>query len=226
MKVAVIGANGKVGRLVCDKLKKVEDYDPVAFVRSEEQSKYFKEDVGIDASLTSIEESTVAQIAQAFKDHDIEAVVFSAGAGGKDIERIFTVDLDGCCKVVDACEEAGVSRFIEVSAINAEERTFWYHTALRNYYIAKKSADHYIRGTNLEYTILQPGMLVTGKETGKLVTLDLLETKKDSFYAIDRDDLAEVIVKIVQHSKGTIRRTIPLANGGLDIDDFLKTLYE
>ncbi|CAG99862.1 uncharacterized protein KLLA0_E18283g [Kluyveromyces lactis] len=226
MKVAVIGANGKVGRLVCDKLKKVDNYDPVAFVRTEEQVKYFKNEVGIDVTLTSVEDSTVGQIAEAFKKHKIEAVVFSAGAGGKSIERIFTVDLDGCCKVADACEEANISRFIVVSAIKAEDRTFWYDTALRNYYIAKNAADHYVRGTNLNYTILQPGMLETGKSTGKLCTLDLLETKKDSFFAIDRDDVAEVIVKILQHDKGTICKTIPLANGGLAIEDFLKTLYE
>ena len=225
MRVAVIGANGKVGRLVCDKLKKIK-YGPIAFVRTEEQLNYFKNDVGIEATLTSIEDVTVEKLSEKFKELKVDASVFCAGAGGKGIERIFTVDLDGCCKVADACTQSGVSRLVVVSAINAENRSFWYGAALRNYYIAKKAADHYVRGTDLDYTILQPGMLVLGKATGKLCTLDLLETKKDEHYAIDRDDVAEVIVKILEHPKGTIRKTIPLANGGLPIDDFLKTLYD
>lgn len=125
-----------------------------------------------------------------------------------------------------ACEKAGISRLVVVSAIKAEDRSFWYRTGLRNYYIAKNAADYFVRGTNLEYTILQPGMLTLEKGTGKLCTLDNIETRKDTSYSIARDDVAEFIVHIIQHPKGTVRKTIPLANGGLEIDDFLKTLYD
>lgn len=226
MRVAVIGANGKIGRIVCKKLRDLSDFEPIAFVREEDQLEFFTKTAGIEATLTSVETTNADELAEAFTQLKIEAVVFTAGAGGKSIERIFTVDLDGCCKVAEACEQAKISRIVVVSAIKAENRNFWFDTALRNYYIAKRAADHFVRGTELDYTILQPGMLKSEEATGKLCTLDLLETCSENFYAVDREDVAEFIVKILQHPKGTIRKTIPLANGGLGIDDFIKTLYD
>lgn len=123
MKVAVVGASGKVGRLLINQLKANDSFStPLAIVRTQDQVNYFKNEVGVDASLTDIENASVSEITDAIKAYD--AVVFSAGAGGKGMERIFTVDLDGCIKVVEACEKAGIKRFVVVSALKAEDRDF------------------------------------------------------------------------------------------------------
>src|SRR5688572_25298704 len=45
-----------------------------------------------------------------------DAVVFAAGAGpGSGPERKLTVDLGGATKLIDACNEAGVPRYLMVS---------------------------------------------------------------------------------------------------------------
>ena len=225
LRVAIVGANGKIGHLLTAKLKnsKASFATPVAIVRNEEQVKHFQDEMGVDASLASLESATVPELQKAFTGCD--AVVFTAGAGGKGVERIFTVDLEGCAKVVEACEKSGISRFVIVSAIKAEDRDFWWGLeGLRNYYIAKKAADQYVRNSKLDWTILQPGFLDTNSGTGKLVPQDQLESKKDDNYRIQREDVAEFIVQSLLHPAETKLKTISLANGDVPIADFIKSL--
>ncbi|KAH3900121.1 probable UPF0659 protein YMR090W [Saccharomycodes ludwigii] len=227
LKVVIVGANGKVGRLLLNKIISASPthFDkPLAIVRTKDQVDYFTEQFQdkINVSLTSIEDSTVDDIAKKISGYD--AVVFTAGAGGKGVERIFTVDLDGCCKTIEACGKAGVQRFILVSAIHAEDREKWYHTALRNYYIAKRAAEHELKWSNLDYTILQPGSLGLEKGTGKLCPAIDIESKKDSYYQIQREDLATFIVASLLNPSKTIRKTIPLANGDEPISEFIDKL--
>ncbi|CCD26401.1 uncharacterized protein NDAI_0H02270 [Naumovozyma dairenensis CBS 421] len=224
-KVAIIGANGKVGRLIIEKLKEDrKHFDvPLAIVRNKEQVDYFKNEVKIDASLTSIEHSSAKELANALKGCD--AVIFTAGAGGTSIERIFTVDLDGCVKTVEACESVGIKRLIVVSAVKAEHRDFWWNIqGLRNYYIAKRAADHDVRQSKLDYTIVQPGWLKSGEPTGKLQPLEKFEEKAEGSYAIERADVASFIIQALLHPEKTARKTIELANGNQPIDEFIHAL--
>ncbi|SCU78497.1 LAMI_0A04830g1_1 [Lachancea mirantina] len=223
LKVAVIGAHGRVGQLVCDKLRDNEAFTPLAVVRSQEQADFF-ESKGIVASLKDIESSSVAQIADLVRDCD--AVVWVAGAGGKGVERIFTVDLDGAIKTVEACEQACVRRFVMLSAINAESRENWYGTALRNYYIAKRTADYVVRHSHLDYTIWQPGSLINASGTGRVCALDEIGEKRSVHYEITREDVAEVIVQGLLYPQTCLKQTVPLANGALPIETFLRSLKE
>ncbi|SCU88676.1 LAME_0E00760g1_1 [Lachancea meyersii CBS 8951] len=222
MRVAVIGANGRVGQILCQLLKKSAKFEPLAVVRDQNQKNYFEQDLGIEASLTSIEESSVAEISDALKG--CEAVVWTAGAGGKGIERIFTVDLDGAMKTIEACQKGQISRFVMVSAINAEKRDAWWSTALRNYYIAKRTADFALRCSGLEYTILQPGSLGSESGTGKLCQLDQIQSKKSDFYLIQREDLAQFIQLVLENPEITAQKTIPLANGDSNMQEILQQI--
>ncbi|KAG0672189.1 hypothetical protein C6P45_003664 [Maudiozyma exigua] len=201
LKVAIVGASGKVGSFVVKQLTNDPTHfaTPLALVRTPEQVKHWKSEIGIDAKLTSIENDDVETIAKAIKG--VDAMVFSAGAGGKGVERIFTVDLDGCLKVAEACEQVGVKRFILVSAIMAENRKFWWNlTGLREYYIAKRSADRkYIHANKAE--------------------ADFAEHKE-----IARQDVALFIKEALLHPKETNRKTIPLVNGTVPVNDFIKEL--
>ncbi len=67
-KVIVLGANGKVGRILIDKLKNSSRFHPVAAVRKEEQLEQFKEK-GVDTQLVSLEDSVEA-ISQVLKGND------------------------------------------------------------------------------------------------------------------------------------------------------------
>ncbi|CCF55510.1 hypothetical protein KAFR_0A00720 [Kazachstania africana CBS 2517] len=225
LKVAVIGANGKVGRLVIKEL--VNDptnfATPLAVVRSKEQQDFFQNELKIDATLTSVEHSSVSQISDAIKGYD--AVIFSAGAGGKGIERIFTVDLDGCVKAMEACEAVGIKRFILVSAIKAEDRSFWWNIeSLRNYYIAKRAADHEVRSSTLDYTILQPGNLTLEDSIGKFTLVKDIDERLRTDPSITRADVALFIKECLKHPKETSRKTIPLLNGDRSVNDIIKNL--
>lgn len=111
-----------------------------------------------------------------------------------------------------------------VSAVNAEDRSFWWHTALKNYYIAKRTTDCVLRGSGLEYTIVQPGSLLSEQGTGKLCASDSIQTKKANHYSIQREDVANFIVGALKNPTKTVNKTIPLANGNLSITEFLESL--
>ena len=225
LKVAIVGASGKVGTHLVKQLKADSQHfaTPLALVRTAEQVEHWKKVAGIDATLTSIETATVPEITAAIKGYD--AVVFAAGAGGKGVERIFTVDLDGCLKVAEACEAAGISRFVLVSAIMAEKREFWWDIpGLREYYIAKRSADREVRCTKLDYTIIQPGWLTDDASTGKFVKASDAERVFTQSREIARADVALFIKEALLHPKETGRKTIPLINGSEPVAQFLSEL--
>ncbi|CEP62185.1 uncharacterized protein LALA0_S04e09758g [Lachancea lanzarotensis] len=222
MKVAVVGANGRVGQHLCKLLKKSAGFTPLAIVRSEEQRAYFEHELQIQASLTSIEDSSVDQIGKALEGSD--AVVWTAGAGGKGQDRIFTVDLDGALKVIEACQKYKISRIIMVSAIKAESREFWWNTALKPYYIAKRAADAVLRSSGLNYTILHPGSLGDGPAKGKLAAPDQIESKRTSSYSIEREDVAQFIQVALENPDKTLQKTIELANGDVPVKDFLQKI--
>ena len=226
LKVAIIGANGKIGRLLVNILKqdKTNFATPLAIVRNSEQQDYFINEVGVNASLTSIEHATVKEIVDAIKGYD--AVVFTAGAGGKGIERIFTVDLDGCCKAIEACQLANIKRFIVVSALKAEDRSFWWNIpSLREYYIAKRAADHDVRLSGLDYTILQPGSLLDNHGTQKFAPLNQVDKMiQMGEITINREDVALFIKEALLHANETKQKTITLLNGDSPINEFITSI--
>ncbi|ETY72813.1 NAD-dependent dehydratase [Lactiplantibacillus fabifermentans T30PCM01] len=103
---------------------------------------------------------------------DVDVVYFVAGSRGKDLLQ---TDLNGAIKVMQAAEQSGVPRFIQLSSAYALQPDRWHEGYLQNltdYNIAKRYADEWLmRRTNLDYTILQPGVLTTEPATG-LVSLD------------------------------------------------------
>ena len=78
MKVAVIGANGKIGTHVVEQLQHAKTHPVVAMVRKQAQVDGWK-DQGVDARLLDLE-GPVSDIEKAFED--IDAVIFTASSGG------------------------------------------------------------------------------------------------------------------------------------------------
>ncbi|CUS24894.1 LAQU0S21e00848g1_1 [Lachancea quebecensis] len=218
MKVAVFGAAGRVGKLLCSALRDSEVFEPLAVVRSGEQASALQES-GVNASALDIEKSTVEEITAIIEGCD--AVVWTACSGGIAMDRIFTMDLDGTIKAIEATQKAKIQRFVMVSAINVDNRERWWHTALKNNFIAKRTADRILQTSGLQYTILRPGSLHSEAGTGKLCALDSLEQKKSCHYSIEREDVANFIVLALTHPEKTAFKTIPLANGELPMRDFL-----
>ncbi|WP_010192621.1 SDR family oxidoreductase [Bacillus sp. m3-13] len=188
MKVTVVGANGQIGKQLVHFLKEEEGYTPIAMVRKEEQAESFAKD-GIESVLADLEGS-LEDLANAFKGSD--AVVFTAGSGGSTgSEMTLLIDLDGAAKTVEAAEKAGISRYVMVSAFQADNRENW-NDDLRPYYVAKHYADKVLMASGLDYTIVRPGGLVNESGTGKVEIGDNIEPG-----SIAREDVAKVLLAVI-----------------------------
>ncbi len=213
MKVLVIGANGKIGRKVVEKLLH-RGHTPVAMLREKEQSVHFHE-LGAETVFADLEED----IDHAFKD--VDAVVFTAGSGshtGKDKTEL--VDRMGAIKAIDEAVKHNVQRFIMVSALGADYNPQNWPEELVHYYQAKSVADRYLAQTDLNYTILKPGRLTDDFPTGKI---ELAEKSRQETGSVSRGDVAETIVQLLG-APGAIGKAYELLKGNKRIEDSITEL--
>jgi uncharacterized protein YbjT (DUF2867 family) len=140
--------------------------------------------------------------------------VFAAGAGpGSGPERKRTVDYGAAVKLM----EAGVSRYVMVSAIGAGRPDDW-SEEMRPYYEAKAGADERLMESGLDYTIVRPGGLTDDPGTGRV----RVGTNLD-YGNIPRDDVAAVLLAVLE-TPGTVGKTFELVSGDTPVDEALRTL--
>jgi uncharacterized protein YbjT (DUF2867 family) len=145
---------------------------------------------------------------------EADAVVFAAGAGpGSGPERKRTVDYGAAVKLM----EAGVSRYVMVSAIGAGRPDDW-SEEMRPYYEAKAGADERLMESGLDYTIVRPGGLTDDPGTGRV----RVGTNLD-YGNVPRDDVAAVLLAVLE-TPGTVGKTFELVSGDTPVDEALRTL--
>ncbi|WP_099159143.1 SDR family oxidoreductase [Virgibacillus ndiopensis] len=211
MKVLLIGANGQIGKHIVDLLKN-SAHTVRAMVRKQEQADALNQ-AGIETILGNLEGS-VDEIAEAANGCD--AVIFTAGSGGSTgSDKTLLVDLDGAVKSMEAAEQAGVERYVMVSAFQANNRENW-NEKIRAYYVAKHYADRMLQASNLNYTIVRPGGLVNETGTGKVSAAEKLERG-----SIPREDVARTVVAALDE-KNTYKRAFDLISGDTPITEALK----
>ncbi|WP_061809123.1 SDR family oxidoreductase [Rossellomorea vietnamensis] len=213
MNVAVVGANGQIGKQVVGFLKE-DGHTPRAIVRKEEQVQSFEQE-GVEAALVDLE-GTVEQISNGLKGAD--AAVFSAGSGGSTgSDKTLLIDLDGAVKTMEAAKEAGIERFIIVSALQAHHRENW-NDSLKPYYVAKHFADRALEDSGLTYTIIRPGGLLNEEGTGKVSAAENLERG-----SIPREDVARTIVASLTE-ESTFNKGFDLISGSTGIGEAVKNV--
>ncbi|WP_203730016.1 SDR family oxidoreductase [Paractinoplanes durhamensis] len=146
-----------------------------------------------------------------------DAVVFAAGAGpGSGPARKRTVDLGGAIKLADAAMSEGVTRYVMVSSIGAQDPSSAGPT-MQPYLEAKAEADAYVIGSGLDCTIVRPGSLTDDPGTGLVtVTRDL-----GNRGPVPRDDVAAVLAACLV-TPTTIGVTFELFAGDTPIPEALK----
>lgn len=210
MNVLIIGAHGKIGRIVTEKMKASSPFNPTALIRKEEQKTFF-DAMEVPVKIASLENS-VDEIAKAMKGFD--AVVFTAGSGGKTgFDKTLEIDLDGAVKSMIAAEKVGIKRFVMVSAYLADERNRWDASGIKPYYIAKHFADKELKQSSLDYTILRPVRLTDEKGIGK-VNANPEEIQK----TIPREDVATTILEVLNHPE-TIGKVMVMSTGKTPIKE-------
>lgn len=214
MIILVVGSNGQIGKHVVRNIQSTNEHTAIAMIRKEEQKAQFEEQ-GAKTALVDLEGS-LDDIAGAAKGAD--AVVFTAGSGGHTgADKTMMIDLDGAIKTMEAAKQAGVKRFVIVSAIGVHRRDNWMSGA-PYYSAAKHYADVWLEKSGLDYTIIRPGGLTNDPGTGKVkVAVDLERGQ------ISREDVASAIVASLDNNH-TIGRAFDMIGGETPIEDALKTL--
>jgi uncharacterized protein YbjT (DUF2867 family) len=147
-----------------------------------------------------------------------DAVVFAAGAGaGSGPERKRTVDLGAAVKLLDAARATGARRYLMVSSIGAGDPSAG-GEAMRPYLEAKADADAALSASDLDWTIVRPGMLTDDPGTG-LVWVGEDERRA----AVTRDDVAAVLAGCLDEPR-TVRKTFVLLQGETPIAQALASL--
>lgn len=190
-RIAVVGGHGNVARHL-HPLLVAAGHTPVALVRTEGYRAELEEQ-GAEVRLLDLEQDDVAGYATAFAGCD--AVVFAAGGGADgNIERKRTVDLEGSLKSIEAARRAGISRFVQISAIGVDDPLPEDTSAVwRAYVEAKRDADAALRASDLAWTILRPGRLTDDPATGR-VALGPDVARGD----VTRADVAAVVAGVLE----------------------------
>ncbi|KAK1322025.1 Uncharacterized protein QJS10_CPA03g00641 [Acorus calamus] len=197
-KIFVAGSTGKTGRKVVERLL-LKGFGVRAGALDVERAKTtLPSDPNIEivkADVTEGAEKLVEAIG------DAEAVVCATGyRRSLDLFAPWKVDNFGTVNLVDACNKAGVNRFILISSILVNgaamgqilNPAYVILNVLGLTLIAKLQAEQYIRKSGINYTIIRPGGLRDDPPSGNIV----METE-DTLYegSISRDQVAEVAVE-------------------------------
>ena len=208
MDVAVIGANGGIGRRLLPRLNEA-GHDPIGVVRSEDQFAAIR-DRGAEPRLGDLEGAFAPALDGA------DAVVFTAGAGGSTgWDKTILVDLWGAERAVHACEEKEIDRFVMISSRGAgdpESR----QGPIKPYIVAKHVADRTLQQSSLDETILRPTRLTDEEGTGCVAAY--FGTDPETGDPIPRADVAQAVVECLNESD-TIGHAITLYGGDAPIED-------
>ena len=148
-----------------------------------------------------------------------DAVVFAAGAGpGSGPERKRTVDYGGTVKLIEAAKANGVSRYVIVSSMGADDPTSA-PESMRPYQVAKGAADKALRESGLDFTIVRPGGLTDDPGTDLVEVAPSLGRRG----SIPRDDVAAVLLAVLDEPS-TIGKTFELLSGETQIAEAIRGL--
>ncbi|GAA0463820.1 SDR family oxidoreductase [Alkalibacillus silvisoli] len=216
MKVLVIGANGQIGKHLVSFIQESDELEARVMIRKQEQASYF-EDLGAEVSVVDLE-GDIEEIAKAAEG--VDAIVFTAGSGphtGKD--KTIMIDLDGAVKTIEACKIAGVKRYVMVSSFDTTRKAIQEAPeSFAPYVAAKHYADEWLKATDLDYTIVHPGLLTNDEGTAQV---SLSETGEPD--EVPREDVARVIVASLENDS-TISKEFQVVKGNTSIEEAIQSI--
>lgn len=155
MNILVAGATGKTGMRIVSELSS-RGHSPIALVRESSDTSSLPSGVEVRlGDLTDLQDDTC---------EGCEAVVFAAGSGG-DTSAAMTdkVDRDGAIRLIDLALKSGVSRFVMLSSVGADNPD--QGGDMEHYLQAKHDADEHLKASGLDYAIVRPVSLTDAEGT-------------------------------------------------------------
>ncbi|WP_044022432.1 SDR family oxidoreductase [Bacillus sp. SG-1] len=216
MNILVVGANGQIGKQLVGIIQDSGSHTAKAMIRKQEQASHF-ESLGAETAVVNLE-GEIEDIAKAAEG--VDAIVFTAGSGPHTgADKTLMIDLDGAVKTIKAAEKAGVKRFVMVSSFDTTRKAIQEAPeSFAPYVVAKHYADEWLRGTDLDFTIVHPGRLTNENGTGKVEAASEVERGE-----ISREDVAQVLFECLE-SDSTIGKEFQVVSGSTSVKDVISNL--
>ncbi len=217
-RIVIIGGHGKVALLAARKLARA-GHDVTSVFRNPGHAAEVAA-TGAMPRAGDVESMDVDALEEMLRGHDI--VIWSAGAGGGNPQRTSAVDRDAAIRSIDASQAAGAGRYIMVSYLGAGlDHGIAPDDPFFPYAEAKAAADEHLRATDLDWTILMPGML-TNEPSRRCVQFGRGATGTTS-----RELVADVIEAVVAADVDKVTHTdLPFTDGDVPITTALAGLRE
>ncbi|MDT5103320.1 MAG: hypothetical protein QOI25_833 [Mycobacterium sp.] len=218
MRIVIAGGHGKIA-LILERLLSQRGDSVAGLIRNPAQVADL-EAAGSEALVVDLEKSSVEEVARHLRGAD--AVVFAAGAGpGSGAARKETVDRDAAILLADAALDAGVNRYLLVSAMGADRHAddAASDPVFAAYLRAKAAADEAVQAyEELDATVVRPGHLTDDAGTGRVTAGDAT-----GYGSIPRADVAAVLVALLDAPE-TGGRTFELISGDTPIPEAVAAL--
>ncbi|MGW1726983.1 SDR family oxidoreductase [Streptomyces sp. NPDC002306] len=215
MRIVIAGGHGQIA-LRLERLLSARGDEVAGIIRKAEQADALRE-AGAEPVLLDLESASVEEVAAVLRGAD--AAVFAAGAGpGSGVARKDTVDKGAAVLFADAAVQAGVRRFVVVSAMRANP-AHQGDEVFDVYLRAKGEADAYVQSLDaLDWTVLRPGALTDDAGTGQ-VRLEAHTGRGP----VTRDDVAAVLAELVD-TPATTGLVLELVGGSTPVTVAVKSV--
>lgn len=180
MKILVAGATGGTGTRLMKKLVS-GGHSPIALVRSSSDT----------SELPSQADQRLGNLADLQGDEcdGCDAVIFAAGSGGDTgADMTDKIDRDGAMRLIDIAAKNGVSRFVMLSSVGADDPS--QGGDMEHYLQAKHDADEHLKKSGLTYAIVRPVALTDDDGSGEMLFGDDVDPKSKAA----RGDVATVLM--------------------------------
>ncbi|MHA6797797.1 SDR family oxidoreductase [Bounagaea algeriensis] len=214
MRVAIAGAHGQIARHLTERLVQRGD-EVTGLVRNPDHVADVTAD-GAQPRVVDLEDTDASTLAGELSG--VDAAVFAAGAGpGSGAARKDTLDRAGSVLLAEACENAGVARFVQISAMGTTRPNPPDVGEVFGAYLdAKREAEADLRSRQLDWTILRPGRLTDDEPTG-LVELAVSVARGD----VTRADVAASVAAVLDERR-SVRKALEVINGDTPIVEALR----
>lgn len=209
MHLAIFGSTGPTGRaLVAQALDR--GHDVMAFAR---------DPAAVDATSARLQAVRADVLDEASLDgvlNGVDAVLSAIGGHGRQPTTLYS---EGAANIRDAMQQAGVRRFVGISALPVTPRNEfgpaerWIVIPVLSMFFGETYADmtrmeQVLRASDLDFTIMRPPQLTNKRATGKYRTA--IDQHLRRARKISRADLATEMLRVIPDEQ-TIRATVTLA---------------
>lgn len=210
MTVLLIGATGRTGRFIAQKLHQA-GIPFRALVRHPQQREDFTR-LGAEMAVHDLN----ADFHNALKG--IETVIYAAGSAETEgAAQEQQIDRDAIIKTADYARQQGVQRLILISALVATDASYA-PAVLKHYVEMKQQADDYVISCGINYVILRLGPLTMDSARGTIQLTDNPANREP----VSREDVAEVALEALQ--RGISNQIIGFVGGNEPIGEAISSL--